>query len=209
MKLVTLSAVAALALTTGLQANSVETAVDKVKDVASSVEFNGQLKFWYQTMDHEGMANGKKDKGLFQRDSNQFNEWGNVEAQFSVSGDINEHLKAKGTFMTVSTMGMDSHLTSFETSRPGQTGASNSTMPQPFWVHEAYLDYVFTKNTDLKVGRMELDTPLIYTENWNATANSFEALTAVNTDLPKTTLTAAWIAKGNGATDNLMFAPQV
>ena len=225
MKLGTLSLVAALALTTGLQAADMKyderlgitTAVDKGyterKEKESTIKFDGQLRFWYQTMDHGGTYTDagvlRKDKGLFKRDAYMANEWGNVEAQFSISGKINEHLKAKGTFMAVSTMGMESQLTSFQTSRAGTPGALGGDSAQPFWVHEAYLDYSLTETTDVRVGRMELNTPLIFTEKWNATANAFEAITATNTDLPSTTITATWVAKGNGAQENLKAAPQV
>lgn len=167
-------------------------------------------------MNHEGAiangaasVNGVKDKGLFTRDTAMANEWGNVEAQFSVTGNINEHLKAKGTFMAISTMGLENEMFSFQTARTGATGALDGKSAQPFWVHEAFLDYAFDKTNSVKVGRMELDTPLIFTEKWNATANAFEALTATNTDLPKTTVTAGYVAKGNGAQSNLMSAPQV
>jgi imipenem/basic amino acid-specific outer membrane pore len=199
MKLGKLSLVAALAMTTGVFAS----------DATDSMKFEGQLKAWYQTMDHEGVSNGQSDKGLFQRDANQPNEWGNIEAQLSVSGEANDHLKYKVTGMTVTTFGMDSQITAGQTARPSQFGASNGYDAQPFWIHEAYLDYKLGKNTNVKAGRMELDTPLAYTEKWNATANSFEAIVAVNTDLPDTTVVAAWVSKGNGATDNLVYAPQV
>lgn len=199
MKLGKLSLIAALAMTTGAFAS----------DATDSMKFEGQLKAWYQTMDHGGMSNGQADKGLFQRDPNQFNEWGNVEAQLSVSGNANDHLKYKVTAMTVTTFGLENQVVSFQTARPGQFGASNGENAQPFWVHEAYLDYSLTKSTNIKAGRMELDTPFAFTEKWNATANAFEAVVAVNTDVPDTTLVAAWVSKGNGATDNLVYAPQV
>jgi hypothetical protein len=131
-------------------------------------------------------------------------------------GEANDHLKYKMTLMTVSTLGLEGHIVAGETSRAGTTGASNGTMPQPFWIHEAYLDYVLTGNTDIKFGRMELDTPLAYTEKWNATANSFEALVLMNTDIQDTTLVGAWVAKGNGMNlapggtkPGLVQAPQV
>ena len=221
MKKSKLSLVAALALTTGLQAADIKyderlgitTAVDQGyterKEKESTIVFDGQLRFWYQTMDHGGTVGGQSDKGLFRRDTNMGNEWGNVEAQFSISGQVNERLKAKGTFMAVSTMGMENLIVVGQTARTGAQGALDGRSAQPFWVHEAYLDYLLTENTDVKVGRMELDTPLIYTEKWNATANSFEAITATNTDLANTTITAAYVAKGNGAQQNLRAAPQV
>jgi len=199
MKLGKLSLIAALAISTSAYAS----------DATDSIKFDGQLKLWYQTMDHEGVSNGKSDKGLFSRDTNQPNEWGNVEAQIGVSGQANDHIKYRVAAMTVTTLGMDQMVTVGQTARPSQFGASNGYDAQPFWIHEAYIDYKVAANTSIKVGRMELDTPLAYTEKWNATANSFEAIVAVNTDLPDTTVVGAWVAKGNGATDNLVYAPQV
>ena len=209
MKLGKISLAATLALTMSLQASSADTLVDTAKKATDNMKFEGQLKLWYQTMNHDGISNGQADKGFFMRDTNQPNEWGNVEAQLSVSGNANEHLKYKVTAMTVTTFGIENQVTVGQTARPGQFGASNGANAQPFWFHEAYLDYVLTKNTDLKAGRTEFYSPFIYTEKWNATANSFEALVATNTDIPDTTVIGAWIAKGNGATDNFEYAPQV
>jgi hypothetical protein len=58
--------------------------------------------------------------------------------------------------------------------------------------------------TTVKAGRMELDTPLIFTEKWNLAYNTFESIVAVNTDLPDTSIVGAWIGKhnGHGAVDN-------
>jgi imipenem/basic amino acid-specific outer membrane pore len=178
---------------------------DEISPWVKSMKIDGQFKLWYQTMDHDGASS---EEGFFKYHKGG-NEWGNIEAMINMHGEANDHLKYKMSLMSVSDIGMQGNFVAKETTRPRQVGAANGTEAQPFWIHEAYLDYVFTKNTDVKFGRMELDTPLAFTERWNATANSFEAIVAVNTDVPDTVLIGAWVAKGNGATNTLVHAPQV
>ena len=149
MKLGRLSLIATLAIATAAQAAEIKyddttavttvdkSYVDKAIEASKTLKFEGQLKLWYQTMDHGGLSNGQADKGLFQRDPNQPNEWGNVEAQIGVSGQANDHLKYRVTAMTVTTMGMDQVVTAGQTARPSQFGASNGYDAQPFWIHEA------------------------------------------------------------------------
>jgi hypothetical protein len=45
---------------------------------------------------------------------------------------------------------------------------------------------------------MELDTPLAFTEAWTIEKNTFEAAVLANTDIPDTTVVAAYIGNGNG-----------
>jgi len=194
MKLSKLSLVAALALSTGLYA-------------ADDMKVSGHVKLWYQTMDHGGID----DKGLFAYDSQYGNEWGNLGAQLKVSGGFNDHISYGVALNGVTTMGLENHFVGAETTRNNwatNSGGVNGTSSQPFWFHEAFINYK-AGNTNIVIGRQELDTPLAWTEKWNATSNSFEAVVALNTDVPDTTLVAAWISKGNGATANVLAAPQV
>ena len=69
------------------------------------------------------------------------------------------------------------------------------------WVNEAWVAATAGKTT-LKLGRMELDTPLAFTEKWSIEKNTFDAVVALNQDIPDTTLVAAWVGNGNG-TENL------
>ncbi|MDD2949311.1 MAG: OprD family outer membrane porin, partial [Sulfuricurvum sp.] len=52
--------------------------------------------------------------------------------------------------------------------------------------------------TTAKLGRMELDTPLAFSEKWSITPNTFDAAVLINQDIPDTTLVGAWVGKGNG-----------
>jgi hypothetical protein len=59
-------------------------------------------------------------------------------------------------------------------------------------------------NTTLKIGRQELPqslSPLAYTEGWNVFKNTFDAILAINTDIPQTTVVAAWVSGGTGVGD--------
>jgi len=67
------------------------------------------------------------------------------------------------------------------------------------WVNEAWFAAT-SANTTVKIGRMELDTPLAFTETWGAEKNTFEAAVVVNQDIPDTTLVGAYIGRGNGNT---------
>jgi hypothetical protein len=75
------------------------------------------------------------------------------------------------------------------------TGSTNDS-----WnMSQAWMAASYGKTT-VKVGRMELDTPLAFTEKWNVAKNTFESAVLINTDLPDTTLVAAYVGKHNSAT---------
>jgi hypothetical protein len=193
MKLGKLSLIAALALSTALYA-------------AEEMKVSGHAKLWYQTMDHAGVD----DKGLFQYDGANGNEWGDLGVQLKATGSLNDHLTYGVSLNGVTTMGLEGHVVGGETTRGSWASDSvNGSAAQPFWFHEVYVNYKAGENTDVKLGRQELNTPLAWTEKWNATSNSFEALLLVNTDIPDTTLIGAWVSKGNGATSKAIYAPQV
>ncbi|KIM10944.1 MAG: hypothetical protein KU37_07460 [Sulfuricurvum sp. PC08-66] len=203
MKKVTkLSLVALMALGTAAYAEEVK------KDAGLKV--SGKVTAWYQTMAHGGVS---ADKGLFIYDDVYGNDWANVGAMLRVSGAASDHVDIGVALQGVTTMGTENFLASAETASgayPSTTGLQSlsGSAGFPFWLHELHFTYK-VGNTHVKFGRQELDTPLVFTEAWNSTANSFEAAVLTNTDLPATTIEALWIAKGNGAGDTLHSAPQV
>lgn len=72
---------------------------------------------------------------------------------------------------------------------------------------ESYIDYTIS-NTNLKVGRQFMYTPLVSTaidgkSSESILKDSFEAYVLTNTDIPNTTLSAAYINKYQGKTDGL------
>ncbi|MDD2383976.1 MAG: OprD family outer membrane porin [Sulfurospirillaceae bacterium] len=66
---------------------------------------------------------------------------------------------------------------------------------------EAYLAYTIGKTT-AKVGRQFISTPLVNGSGSRIIKESFEGAVLINTDLPKTTLIAAYVSKFQGRTSN-------
>jgi len=74
---------------------------------------------------------------------------------------------------------------------------TGSKVDNAMWMNEAWLAATAGKTT-FKLGRMELDTPLAFTEAWTIEKNTFEGLVLINEDIPSTTLVGAYIGNGNG-----------
>ena len=79
----------------------------------------------------------------------------------------------------------------------GNTSSRGAYVNSAAWMNEAWVAATVS-NTTAKLGRMELDTPLAFTETWSIEKNTFEAIVAINTDLPDTTLVGAYVGNGNG-----------
>lgn len=218
MKTIKISTIAALLLSSSVYAIDVTTnnpsdiyslpspePTEKFKISEHKMKAVGHIKLWYQTMDHGGVAGG--DGGFFNRQTTAANEWMSVSAHLKVTGDVSDTFSYGTAVQGASSMGTNSYIAAAEAVRPVSTGDAGSEKI-PFWFSEMYGIYT-TGNTKIKMGRMELDTPMAYTEKWNAVTNTFEAVTVVNTDIPDTKVMGMWISKGNGATAKFDEAPQV
>ena len=65
---------------------------------------------------------------------------------------------------------------------------------------EAYLGYKM-KNTNIKIGRQFISTPLVNGSGSRMIKESFEGVTVVNTDIPNTTVVAGFVQKLQTRTD--------
>ena len=148
-----------------------------------NVKFSGNAKLYYGTSDA-----GNAD--LFDKDG----AYGQAAATVAVSADLADGVAGKLSATGLSTLGLENNLVS--ATWAGFDGGTSSQ----WWVSEAWLAKTFG-NTTLKIGRQELDTPLAFSEKWNIAENTFDAAVLLNSDLPETTLVAAWVGRGNGADD--------
>lgn len=218
MKAITISTIVALVLSSSGYATDIGSGnpsdiyslpvsepTKKFKISQHKMKASGHIKLWYQTMDHGGVTGG--DAGLFKRQTTAKNEWFSASAHLQLTGDVNDNFSYGAAVQGASSMGLNSYIAAAEAVRPVSTGDAGSEKI-PFWFSEMYGIYT-TGNTKIKLGRMELNTPMAYTEKWNAVTNTFEALTVTNTDLPDTKVMGMWISKGNGATTKFDEAPQV
>jgi len=145
-----------------------------------NIKYNGDAKLFYGTNDF-----GNAD--LF----DQAGAYGHAALDLGVTADLAGGAVAGISTTALSTLGLENNLVS-------GVWAAGSAATQ-WWVSEAYIAKTFGKTT-AKIGRQTLDTPLAFTETWNAAYNTFDAAVLLNQDIPDTTLVAAYVGKHNGAT---------
>ena len=177
MKLGKLSLVAVMALGTSAFA------IDNVK-------VNGQAKVIYQTTDQQdGIKTGMFEQGVDAPTSTQEAARAGVSFTIGATADLTSGVSAGFEMQAFSTLGLENNLVN-GVMATGQVNDASAAS-------QAWLATTLGKTT-VKVGRMELDTPLAFTEKWNVVKNTFDAAVMLNNDLPDTTLVAAWVGKHNG-----------
>lgn len=161
-----------------------------------NVKVDGQIKLWYQTTDQSTVA-GDTDGSTPNQDGifKNTGATGDLVAKLRVAGDLTKKVGFGITNYAMTTLGLENNLVGGVASGDGTNAGTDKN---PYWLGEAYFTYKAGK-TIAKIGRQELDTPLAFTETWNAAPNTFEAAVLVNQDLPDTTLVAAYVGKGNGS----------
>jgi len=143
-----------------------------------NVKVSGDAKLFYNTNDYGTLS-------LFDKD----NSYADTALRLGVTGDLLKGVSFGVTGYAISTLGLENNLVSHVWEG---TGADQSV------IGEAWLAGTMGKTT-VKVGRMELDTPLAFSEKWSIIPNTFDAAVLINQDLPDTTLVGAWVGKSNGS----------
>lgn len=157
-----------------------------------NVKVNGSTKLIYQTSDVDNTTAGQTT-GLFKRGQVGGTEAarGGAQLLLGATADLAENFSAGTEAQAFTTLGLENSLVS-NVMATGNLGVTTK------WnMAQAWLAASLAKTT-VKVGRMELDTPLLFTEDWNVAKNTFEAAVAINQDLPNTTLVGAWVGGHNG-----------
>jgi hypothetical protein len=144
-----------------------------------NVKVSGDAKLYYTTTD-----NGTND--LFSKESAA----GQAAASLSISADLTEGISAGTKVTALSTLGLQNQLV-------GNVWEGTNELSDSFIVNDLWLAATVGKTT-AKIGRMELDTPLVFTEKWSIVENTFEAAVLINQDIPDTTLVAAYVGGSNG-----------
>jgi len=147
-----------------------------------NIKVSGDAKLYYSTED-------KDNQDLFNKDASA----GQAAFTLGITADLVKNISAGAHITALSTLGLEHQLV--ENVWEGTAGLSDS------WImDEAWIATTMGKTT-AKIGRMELDTPLVFTETWSIAKNTFEAAVLLNQDLPDTTLVAAYVGGTNGGTD--------
>jgi hypothetical protein len=171
-KITKLSLIAALTLSSTVYA-------DTLAEAFATSKVKGEIKAQYFNIQSAGMSSDKDNISVV---------GGNLNL---VTGSFNG-LKAGVTFQTSHVLDLSTEGTNVFA---GTMDASGSVMS------EAYLSYTLA-NTTIKVGRQYITTPLVAGSGSRMIKQSFEGLTLVNTDIPNTTVVAAYVDKFQGRTDS-------
>jgi len=154
----------------------------------SNVKVKGDAKLFYNTNTNynaDGSAGGA-DEGIF----GARNSYGQAALDLGLSADLTKGVSAGASMVALSSLGLQGSLVS--NVWEGTNGLTDS-----YWFKTAWIAGTYGKTT-AKVGRMALDTPLIFTETWSIVENTFEGAVLVNQDIPDTTLVAAYVGESNG-----------
>jgi len=189
MKLVKMSLAAALLLSASAFA------LDNVK-------VSGDAKLFYGTNDAGSNSLFSKGADLNDPYGDTGGSYADTALRVGVTGDLLKGVSFGVTGYAVSTLGLENNLVgnvwtgAHTASAHSGANFAGAEANDAMWIGEAWMATTLGKTTG-KIGRMELDTPLAFTEKWNIVPNTFEAAVLINQDLPDTTLVGAWVGKGN------------
>ena len=150
-----------------------------------NVKVSGDAKLYYSTNDNDN--NLATADSLFKKDTSA----GQAAISLAVTADLAKGISSGVKLTALSTLGLQGQLVN--NVWEGTNGTTDSYMMNEAWVAASLGKSI------VKIGRMELDTPLVFTERWSIVSNSFEAAVLINQDLPDTTLVAAYVGGSNGA----------
>lgn len=143
-----------------------------------NVKVSGDAKLYYSTNDANSID-------LF----DYRNSIAQAGVNVGLSADLTKGVSTGASLQALSTLGLEGQLVN---------GVWEGGTTDSFWFDTAWLAGTVGKTTG-KAGRMELDTPLVFTETWSMAKNTFEAAVVMNQDIPGTTLVAAYVGGTNGA----------
>ena len=176
-KIILSAAVAAMALTTAASA-------------LEDIKVNGQAKLWYETRNQGDFGILNKDGAI-----------GSVIFKLGVTGKQG-NVGFGATVYQASTMGLETVLVNnVVTTQTTQVVhgdlAGVETAAGQMYTGEAYVTFPVGAKTLLKIGKQELDTPLVFTERWSPTPNTFNAAVAINNSIDNLTLIGAFVGQDN------------
>ncbi len=142
-------------------------------------KISGEAKIWYQTNDSDA------GKHIFDTENTYFD----AGLRLTYKTASYKGFKAKVSFYAVDDLGAYENWGNHTMVR-GETG-HESVMT---YLGEAYLSYQLG-NTHAKIGRMNIKSPLVNSDDWMIFPNNFEAIMIKNTDIADTVITAGFITK--------------
>lgn len=176
-------------------------ALSTTASALEDIKVNGQAKLWYET-------NNQMNQSMFdKKNEGVYGTSGEVVFKIGVTGKQG-NVGFGATVYQTSTMGLEGTLVSG--TRDNTTNIDASRDGGQMYTGEMYITAPVGAKTLVKIGKQELDTPLAFTERWNATPNTFNAAVAINNSINNLTLIAAYVGqssntsfKSDGEVENL------
>ena len=151
----------------------------------TGINFTGDAKLFYSTNDSMDTGyNTDPDGSLFR----QNNSAGQAAVGLGLDANLTQNVQAGAHLTALTSLGLYNNIVA---------NVWEGTPEDEFWFDQVWLAGS-VGNTLGKIGRMELDTPLVFSEKWSIAANTFEAALLVNTDIPDTAVYGAYIGQSNG-----------
>ena len=158
---------------------------------AAETNFSGDAKFWFETGTNNGAAAtgfGKTENGT-----------GTAILGLGMTHKADNGVTLVGKWHGTETFGIQNDVAAsvrYPVSSTDAFGANDGQANlSPNWISEAYVTGAMGSTT-FTMGRMPLDTPLAFTERWNATYNTFGAA-VVSHNIGATTLIYAYVGSHN------------
>ena len=170
------------------------------EDKGIDVKTSGQAVLYYQTASTD-QANSDD---LFAQGSaaTPGGAKANVGVQLNLDADLKNNFTFGAQISYLGTAGLEKNLVSGTMQNVGSATGMTSAGD------EIALSKIFVAkkigNTTAKIGRQELPkslSPFAYSEGWNVFKNTFEAILVVNSDIPDTTVVAAYVGQSNKNAD--------
>lgn len=206
-----------LSLAAALLAGSAAFAIDNIK-------ISGDANVYYSTTDAlqgydavlqgAGVAPNRTSGDLFSKDSSA----ADASLNLNITADLLKNdlvtVSAGAGYTVIATLGLEnnfvsnvwgtSHTATFGGGQNYANALTGGKVENANWMNEAWVAATIGKTT-AKIGRMELDTPIAFTEKWSIEKNTFEAAVLINQDIPDTTVVAAYVGNSNGANGNALM----
>jgi hypothetical protein len=151
---------------------------DSISGSIKNGKVNGELKIWYQTND-----NSTGNNSIFDKENSIF------DAGLSLGYTTGSYhgFSAHVNFFAIDDLNAYDHFAdnSIHGVNHGETAS---------WLGEASLSYNKGK-TLINVGRQNLKSPLVNSDDWAVFPNNFEAFLLQNSDLPDTTVALCYVTE--------------
>jgi len=175
MKKITISLVTVSLLSSAVLADI------KIKD------FSGEAKLFFSAVNSGGLNFSDHENNL-------------GDAAINLNGSLSVGKTGEGTInwgiTGVSTLGLDGSAVG-GTWITHQNSSNDANITDGLWIDTLNLTISPMVDTTLIIGRQELDTPMVFSEQWNIAANTYDAFLVTNKSLKDTTLVGAWVSRSN------------